>query len=68
MSNAFLDGVFAGTEMNETETFTKRRKRNEDFGDQGEDEKLRAFCRHTYGPALDKFAERIFGISLSDDY
>ncbi len=28
----------------------------------------RAFCRRQYGPALDRFAQRNFGISPSDDY
>lgn len=69
MSNVFLDGVFAGTEMNETEeTFTKRSRGDEDFEDQVEDQELRAFCRRTYGPALDKMVERNFGISPLDDY
>lgn len=54
--------------MNGTETSTKRNTRNEDLGDQPEDEELRGFCRRTYGPALDRFAERSFGISPSDDY
>lgn len=36
--------------------------------DQVEDEELREFCQRTYGPALDTFAERNFGISPSDDY
>lgn len=66
--NVFLDGAFAEKEMNGTETSTKRTTRNEDLGDQLEDEELRAFCRRTYGPALDRFAERNFGISPSDDY
>lgn len=29
---------------------------------------MKIFCRRTYGPALDRFAERNFGISPSDDY
>lgn len=68
VSNVFLDGAFAEIEMNGTETSTKRNTGDEDFGDQVEDEELRAFCRRTYGPALDRFAERNFGISPSDDY
>lgn len=68
VSNVFLDGAFAEIEMNGTETSTKRNTGNEDFGDQIEDEELRAFCRRQYGPALDRFAQRNFGISPSDDY
>lgn len=68
MSNVFLDGAFVEIEMNGTETSSRRNTGNEDSGDQLEDEELRAFCRRTYGPALDRFAERNFDISPSDDY
>lgn len=54
--------------MNGTETSSRRNTGNEDSGDQLEDVELRAFCRRTYGPALDRFAERNFDISPSDDY
>lgn len=66
VSNVFLDGAFAEIEMNRTETSNKRNIENEDLGDRLEDEELRAFCRRTYGPALDRFAERNFGISPLD--
>lgn len=67
MRDIFKDDAFIGTETNGTETFTSRSKKGHDnLDDQDEDAELRAFCRCTLGPSLDRCRERNLGISMSD--
>lgn len=67
MRDIFTDDAFIGTETNGTETFTSRSKKGHDnLDDQDEDAELRAFCRRTLGPSLDRCMERNLGISMSD--
>lgn len=35
---------------------------SDDYEDTEEDKELRAFCRSMYGPSIDKFVERNFGL------
>lgn len=67
MGDIFTDDAFIGSEANGTETFTSPSKKGHDnLDDPDEHAELRAFCRRTLGPSLDRFMERNLGISMSD--